>query len=66
MGKAGRNEMKRVAANFLNGVAVALLMAGYTGALLAGDERAWLLPLGLVAGGAVHWMAVRLAGEPED
>ena len=35
MGKAGRNETKRMTANFLNGSAVAILAAGAIGPVMA-------------------------------
>ena len=54
MGKAGRNETKRVAANFLNGIAVALIVAGSIGPLLAGEERVWLPVSALIASAAMH------------
>ena len=66
MGKAGRNESKRVAANFLNGFAVALLMAGCIGPLLAGSGRMWLAALAVMASAAIHWTAVKIAGDLED
>lgn len=66
MGKAGRNETKRVAANFLNGVAIALLMAGCISPLLAGDERLWLAALAIIVSAAIHTAAVMLAGDLED
>lgn len=66
MGKAGRNESKRVAANFLNGIAVALLMAGCIGPLLACDGRIWLVALAIIGSAAIHWTAVKLAGDLED
>lgn len=66
MGKSGRNEMKRVAANFLNGAAVALLMAGYLGPLMAGDNRIWIAVLAIFSSMATHSMAVRLVSDLED
>jgi hypothetical protein len=66
MGKAGRNETKRIAASFLNGTAVALLMAGYIGPLLAGDHRLLISVLAIVASSATHLMEARLAGYLED
>ena len=66
MGKAGRNEAKRVAANFLSGIAVALIVAGCIGPLLAGEERVWLPVSALIASAAMHWMAQMFASDLED
>ena len=66
MGKAGRNETKRVAANFLNSAAVALLITGYIGPLLMGGQRVWVAALAITGSAAIHWLALRLAGDLED
>lgn len=66
MGKAGRNESRRTAANFLNGIAVALLMVGYVGPLVAGDSRIWVAHLAIVASATAHFAAVRIAAGIED
>ena len=55
-----------MAANFLNGTAVALLMAGYIGSLLAGEYQFLISVLALVASSATHLMAARLASYLED
>lgn len=66
MGKAGRNESKRVAANFLNSIAVALLVTGCISPLVVGDERVWHAALAIIASAAIHRAAVKLAGDLED
>jgi hypothetical protein len=66
MGKAGRNETKRMAANFLNGAAVALLAAGYIGPLLTEDHQILVAVTALLGSWASHFMAVQLAGYLED
>ena len=67
MGKAGRNEMKRVTANFLNGAAVALLTAGFFGPFLSQDTRRWLLAVAvLVSAAALHLVALCLVRNVED
>ena len=66
MGKAGRNEVKRVAANFFNGAAVALLTAGFIGPLMSQGTRSWVLPAAVVFGAALHAMALCLVRNIED
>jgi hypothetical protein len=66
MGKAGRNEMKRVAANFLNGAAVALLTGGCIGPLVAQSTPSWILAVAVLISAALHATALRVVGNIED
>lgn len=66
MGKAGRNETRRTGANFLNGIVVAVLVAGCVGPMLAGDSRIWTVILSIFASAGAHLTAVCLVGGLED
>jgi cytochrome c biogenesis protein CcdA len=66
MGKAGRNEMKRVAANFLNGAAVAMLAAGCIGPVVAEVMDLGLSACAVLASAVMHAMALSIVGDVED
>ena len=66
MGKAGRNEMRRMAANFFNGAAVALLTAGFIAPSLSQDTRAWALAAALLIGATLHATALCIVRNIED
>lgn len=66
MGKAGRNEMKKIAAGFLNGVAIAILATGCLAP--AFGQTQWALSA-LIAAGlslAVHILALAMVHGVED
>ena len=66
MGKAGRNEMKRAAANFFNGAAVAVLTAGFIGPIVAEEVDLRLSALAVLASAIMHAMALNIVGDVED
>lgn len=66
MGKAGRNEMRRMAANFFNSAAVAVLMAGFITPLLSQDVRGWVLAVAVLVGAALHATALCIVRNIED
>jgi hypothetical protein len=66
MGKAGRNEAKRVAANFLNGAAVAVVATGYIGPLMAGASNAWAAVAVILVSAGLHLLAARVVTGIED
>jgi hypothetical protein len=66
MSKAGRNEMKRVAANFLNGAAVAMLAAGWIGPFIAQDAKVWMSALAVLISATMHTLALCLVRNVED
>ena len=66
MGKSGRNETKRVAANFFNGVAVAMLAAACIGPIVANHTDLRVFALGVLASAILHAMALRVVGDIED
>lgn len=66
MSKAGRNEMKRVAANFFNGAAVAVLAAGCIGPVVAEVMDLRLSALAVLVSAIMHAMALNVVGDVED
>ncbi len=66
MGKAGRNEMKRVGANFLNGAAVAMLAAGCIGPVVGQKSEIWISVLAVLVSATLHALALRLVGNVEE
>jgi hypothetical protein len=66
MGKAGRNETKRVAANFLNGGAVAVLVTLCIGPIVANQWDLRIFALGGLASAILHAMALRTVRDVED
>ena len=66
MGKAGRNEMRRMAANFFNGAAVALLTTGFIAPSLSQDTRGLVLAAAVLVGAALHGTALCIVRNVED
>lgn len=66
MGKAGRNEMKRVGANFLNGTAVAVVTAGCVLPILQYAAAPWAAVVAMIAGATLHKLALLLVVDMED
>lgn len=66
MSKNGRNEKRKVVAGFLNGTAVAVLIAGCITPLLTHDPRWWVPILAFVVGLIAHVGAVSVVGGLED
>jgi hypothetical protein len=66
MGKNGRNEVRKVVAAFLNGVAVAILVTGLVSPMLANDPRSWVPCFAIVAGLAAHLAAISVVRRLED
>lgn len=66
MGKAGRNEVRRVAANFLNGAAVAMLSAGGIAPVVVDQMDFRIFILAVVASAIIHVTALRVVREVED
>ncbi len=60
MSKAGRNEARKVAAGFLNGIAVAMLVAGLITPFLSNDLHVWRTVLTVVLAFAAHAAALVL------
>jgi hypothetical protein len=66
MSKAGRNEVRRTAANFLNGVATALVATGYLAPMVAGQSLGWMAVAVILASAALHALATRVVKTLED
>lgn len=66
MGKAGRNETKKVAANFLNGAAIATLSIGYLGPMVGHEIEFWQSALAVAISAIAHAMALRAVCNIED
>ena len=66
MGKAGRNEMRRMAANFFNAAAVALLAAGFIGPLVSLGRGGWVVAVPVLVSAALHAAALCLVRNVED
>lgn len=65
MGKAGRNESKRIAANSLNGAAVAILAACCIGPAVTRNADVAICVLPVLASTVTHLLALRLASDVE-
>ena len=66
MGKAGRNEMKRVGAGFLNAAAVAMLTTGGLTPLLKQDQGLWIPVVAAIVSAAMHSLALVIARTVEE
>lgn len=66
MGKVGRNEMKKVAAGFLNGAAIAILVSGFLMPVIGSRQLALSYPTSALVSLVIHALALVIARSLED
>lgn len=66
MGKAGRNEMKKVAAGFLNGAATAILVSGFLMPVIGSRQWALFSPTAALVSLVIHALALVIVRSLED
>lgn len=66
MGKTGRNERRKVAAQYLNGIALAVIVSGVLGPLVTGSGGLGTITAAIVISHAMHALARRVVAGAED
>lgn len=66
MGKTGRNERRKVAAQYLNGIALAVIVSGVLGPLVTGSGGLGTITAAIVISLAMHALARRVVAGVED
>lgn len=66
MGKLGRNELRKVTAHYLNGIAVAVAASGGVAPMLGHQSSAVIMTTSCATSVALHLIARRLVRSSED
>lgn len=66
MGKAGRNERRKVAAQYLNGIALAVIASGFLGPLMTGNGDLRIAATAIVVSFGLHMLAGQSVALVED
>ena len=66
MGKTGRNERRKVAAQYLNGIALAVIASGVLGPLVTGNGGLGTITAAVAVSLAMHALARRVVAGVED